>query len=281
MYGHRRDRSSLSTNCSHSSGHSRVLPFATAPTLRKPSLCAPRMEAIAETPSAPKMYISSNRRFAVAQPRRVITQPGCTKPQSASIRINTLLGAGDRTFRARPIIGLGVTLNPADTLVRLRPKRSDARLTSPVVETCRSSVLLSEAFSRSSPALDSLASLSDVGSPRYRDPQMVPTAAARSLATASMSEHQKKQQLAALSWLSSSSDKSSFSSAASEAQVPDSSYSMLTRSICTNDRRKPVLLSCLLCFGLVKVSLGHTHSMSCPGCGTLLDISKQSPLDCV
>ncbi|KAJ1752749.1 hypothetical protein LPJ79_001005 [Coemansia sp. RSA 1821] len=221
------------------------------------------MESIAETPSASKMYISSNRRFAVAQPRRVITQPEYTKRQSASIRINTLLGASDRTLRARPIIGLGVTLNPADTLVRLRPKRPDRLLTSPVMETCRSSVVLSEAFSRSSPALDSLASLSDVGSPRYRDPQMVPTVAARTLAKACASE----QQQAALSWLSSSSDKSS-SSSTSEAQAPDRSYSLLTRSICSNAKRGhcgPVLLSCLLCFEQVKVSLKHTHSMDCPG----------------
>ncbi|KAJ2850632.1 hypothetical protein IWW36_001743 [Coemansia brasiliensis] len=293
MHGHRRERSSLSTNCSQSSGHSRVLPFATAHTLRPE---APRssyrvqpkiMEAIAETPSS-KMYISANRRFAVAQPRRVITQPESTmrqpaigKRQSASIRINTLLGAqgSDRALRAagpraRPIIGLGLTLNPADTLVRLQPKRSatDTRVESQlacvakspsIMEACRSSVVLSEAFSRQSPALaeDSFASLADACSPRHNDPQMVPmTVAARAYANICSSE----QQQAALSWLSSSSDKSSASPATNhdEAQVPAScSFSMLSRSICADaqhSRCDPIHFCCLLCFeqsmpGLLRV----------------------------
>ncbi|KAJ2826490.1 hypothetical protein IWW50_002333, partial [Coemansia erecta] len=216
MYGHRRERSSLSTNCSQSSGHSRVLPFATA----RPLQTTNPLKAIAETPTTEptNVYISENRRFAVAQPRRVITQPATfadprtgyratNKRHSASINISTLLGpmTAKHAVRARPIIGLGLTLNPADTLVKLQPRRSvnhtkpssevgrsPLLLTTPRKNTMmrsprtaansRSSIVLNEAFSYASPMLESCVSLNDLGSPRDADPQMVPLRQVRSSA---------------------------------------------------------------------------------------------------
>ncbi|KAJ2500032.1 hypothetical protein GGH96_003070 [Coemansia sp. RSA 1972] len=161
MYGHRRERSSLSTNCSQSSGHSRVLPFATARTR-----AAGHMEAIAETPD---------------------TQ--------------------------MPIIGLGLTLNPADALVRIQSRRS---IHSVKAESTRSSVVLSEAFSYASPALESCVSLADL-SPRYTDPQFVHTRSVKRT-------HMQSEQMAKDSWQSSPEHSSPVSSRTlgSSPDSPDS-----------------------------------------------------------
>ncbi|KAJ1845953.1 hypothetical protein IWW55_005745 [Coemansia sp. RSA 2706] len=305
MHGHRRERSSLSTNCSQSSGHSRVLPFATAHALQPASRL--RMEAITEAPESPaKHYISGNRRFALAQPRRVITQPcavaaatrAAAKRHSAAIGIGALLGGdkGPKQVSVRPIIGLGLTLNPRDNLVRLQPRRSGAQMPAAVHSpecnaTARSSLVLSEAFA-ASPLLESCVSLADLCvSPR--DPQMVPLPRA-SVCT------QQRQQMAADSWLSSPADSEppdtdvvSTRSASSDACVPKSSSSALSApsesaiSIATSrpedpmdldHARVPETISCLLCFEQVKISINHTQYTSCPGCGTTLHLPR--PLGC-
>ncbi|KAJ2480616.1 hypothetical protein IWW56_002327 [Coemansia sp. RSA 2131] len=255
MYGHRRERSSLSTTCSQSSGHSRVLPFATARTLQAPG----HMEAIAETPDT-HMYISDNHRFALAQPRRVITQPATfghrvqPKRHSASIGISTLLTEKSRhATRVRPIIGLGLTLNPADALVRLQPRRSTHTHSA---ESSRSSIVLSEAFAYASPALESCASLADL-SPRYTDPQIVHTCNVK------RNVCKQSEQMAVASWQSSPDDSES------EARVPSVRSEPSSREL--SRKRGPTSVCCLLCFEHVRVA-PHSKSTKCPACNSTLRI---------
>ncbi|KAJ2853382.1 hypothetical protein J3B02_003168, partial [Coemansia erecta] len=192
MFKHRRD-SSLSTSASISSDHTRVLPFATA-AFASHRLQPISIKGIPETPvaeeepnslcsSPPRIRIggqakslengdlyypaSGHPRFALAQPRRVVTvngpaampaaaktlllsdvepkatgmgsRPQCarTKRRSVAIGISSMLPSGTAAAvnnsssvssgagglsgaRPRPIIGLGLTLNPADTLVTLQ-----------------------------------------------------------------------------------------------------------------------------------------------------------------
>ncbi|PIA15762.1 hypothetical protein COEREDRAFT_9003 [Coemansia reversa NRRL 1564] len=251
-FRHKRD-SSLSTNCSIISGQSRVLPFATTSTLRPVSSQSTNssitrkfgcktMAAISEVSSdrelsatttikteansfknTKNMYFVDNPRFAMARPRRVVTQLAPEKNitgirdrsrSSTAISIGSILGESNRStqlkgMRARPIIGLGLTLNPADTLVRLQPRRSATQpeadtiamlphsLTSNLLDafdsidaapsltkddvsaTARSSVVLSEAFSYKSPMLESCVSLVDLASPRNTDPQLIVSKPAR------------------------------------------------------------------------------------------------------
>ncbi|KAJ1881762.1 hypothetical protein H4R99_000978 [Coemansia sp. RSA 1722] len=188
VYKHRRD-SSLSTSASISSNHTRVLPFAAFGTHnnRLQPISPIQITSIPETHneetshSSPRVCInngqakilennrlyyqaSGHSRFALAQPRRVVTVNGpatktllladieprevtadkrtgsCArgKRRSAAIGISTILpngtgaavsntsvassNGGLSSTRARPIIGLGLTLNPADTLVTLQTR---------------------------------------------------------------------------------------------------------------------------------------------------------------
>ncbi|KAJ2146478.1 hypothetical protein IW136_000554 [Coemansia sp. RSA 678] len=252
MYGHRRERSSLSTNCSQSSGHSRVLPFATARTRD-----IGHMESIAETPDT-QMYISDNHRFALAQPRRVITQPTKfghrmqpNKRHSASIGISTLLTekSSRHGTRVRPIIGLGLTLNPADALVRIQSRRSITTTRIAQSESTRSSVVLSEAFSYASPALESCVSLTDL-SP-YTDPQFVHTRSVKRT-------HAQSEQMAKDSW------QSSPDSVESEA-VP----SIRSEPSSHEPSRTCLSVCCLLCFEQTRIA-PHSRNTKCPACNSRL-----------
>ncbi|KAJ2803074.1 hypothetical protein H4R20_003031, partial [Coemansia guatemalensis] len=226
-------------------------------------------ESVAANPK--KMYFVDNPRFAMARPRRVVTQlaqgqsiPGIRdrSRSSTAISIGAILGDASKTaqkgMRARPIIGLGLTLNPADTLVRLQPRRSatqpeadtiaklphslgsssldafDAVDSAPtttkdgVSATARSSVVLSEAFSYKSPMLESCVSLADFASPRNSDPQLIdskPSQAPMASALSTEDAVAAQAQASIESWISSpeSSNHSSVSStqeSRADSQVP-------------------------------------------------------------
>ncbi|KAJ2695822.1 hypothetical protein H4R19_005805 [Coemansia spiralis] len=261
------------------------------------------MAAIAEAaaedadPTPRKVYFD-NPRFALAQPRRVATFNACVGAQRAgtAIRISAILGAGGRqsTVRARPIIGLGVTLNPSDSLVRLQPRRSatqpttdadrvarglaDAEwaqasrvthvagkaaviLRSPLPSTSppasRISMVLSDAFAGDAQMLRSSISLPGLArSPRNTDPQLVPVHVALPARAASPTSR-----IAAPDnpLLTTTHD-------ADEARVPEATRQPSPGPAAR--RAPPRLICCLLCFEQVRVGPRCRGRTRCPGCGT-------------
>ncbi|KAJ1987842.1 hypothetical protein GGI25_005556 [Coemansia spiralis] len=394
---HRRE-SSLSTSASTSSGHSRVLPFATATTLLRiapQSTGTQGMAAIAEHPwladkkdsahvraqtlrkltrpkaltmpsdrtevSPPTITINGavqssasgqpyypalgHPRFALAQPRRVITVNGAIagslhdivdtqkraqvpaqkpKPPSSavggrntsakrstisakrstisakrsSISLSSMLPAGGdgrrhinastsslgngstSSLTRRPIIGLGLTLNPADALVTLQPRRapkqpkalSPVRSSSctdavtgqhekrdlawsplpstqnPVAIKHQSELLLDDAFKRTS--FESLSS--SHGSSITGDPRLV---------SLSNSEQAMPDTPAA------------DNSIAAVSTELGSCSGLLSEPTCA----APVEVTCVLCFERVLVSGKRSHTMRCPGCATSLERPRPRP----
>ncbi|KAJ2488092.1 hypothetical protein IWW37_005005 [Coemansia sp. RSA 2050] len=303
---HRRE-SSLSTNTSScSSQTTRVLPFATAFTTR----------------GAQPLYMPSGqapRRFAVARPRRVVTDssggvkasalqpprlPVNGRRHSAAIGIGGLLPAASGS-RTRAIIGLGLTLNPADAVVRLQPRhaaqssaqaatrslgsikqRQEAQLSSPAIKATepKEPKDLSPGLSLFASPQPSLApsAESHSHSPRNSDPQPVslqPTRGAPS----------RCQDAPVAEWIATPSPPSCPTPCVAEVpSVEDlQSFVSCTSSVSPEQPRLPQTpvtgavsdITCLMCFERVLITTGRTrgHAMRCPSCYGSLSVGRLAP----
>ncbi|KAJ2732982.1 hypothetical protein IW152_003389 [Coemansia sp. BCRC 34962] len=305
---HRRE-SSLSTNTSScSSQTTRVLPFATAFTTR----------------GAQPLYMPSGqapRRFAVARPRRVVTDssggvkasalqpprlPVNGRRHSAAIGIGGLLPAASGS-RTRAIIGLGLTLNPADAVVRLQPRhaaqssaqaatrslgsikqRQEAQLSSPAIKATepKEPKDLSPGLSLFASPQPSLApsAESHSHSPRNSDPQPVslqPTRGAPS----------RCQDAPVAEWIATPSPPSCPTPCVAEVpSVEDlQSFVSCTSSVSPEQPRLPQTpvtgavsdITCLMCFERVLITTGRTrgHAMRCPSCYGSLSVGRLALTD--
>ncbi|KAJ2802265.1 hypothetical protein H4R21_002485 [Coemansia helicoidea] len=321
-YSHQRE-STLSTTCSSTSGSSRVLPFATTRAL--PAACA--MAAIAEAAAedgdaVPSKVCFDNPRFALAQPRRVATfNAGEAAARSGvAIRISSILGerGGGRlgVARGRPIIGLGVTLNPSDALVRLQPRRSATQPTAdpacvvrglaeagwapgsairakraaglagaiprspPAANSplaSRSSIVLSDAFASGGQLLRSSASLPGLAqSPLNADPLLVPLRAVPPPPSAHPPSVANLD--ASIAMLDCPVPRASHD--ADEARAPVAAPlgpPLLPPPGPAARRPPPREICCMLCFERVKIGPRSRGRTRCPGCGTGLAGAVRRP----
>ncbi|KAJ1819101.1 hypothetical protein LPJ60_003959 [Coemansia sp. RSA 2675] len=294
---HRRE-SSLSTNTSScSSQTTRVLPFATAFTTRA---AQPLYMPTAQAP----------RRFAVARPRRVVTdssggvkastlQPpriaAKGRRHSAAIGIGGLLPAASGS-RTRVIIGLGLTLNPADAVVRLQPRhaaqpsaqtvtrslgsikqRQEARPSPPAIKVAEVEEPkdLSPGLSLFASPQPSLAPSveSHSHSPRTSDPQPVVLPPARGVPS-------RGQDASVAGWIATPSPPTCVAEVASVEDLR--SFVSCTSSVSPEQPRLPQTpvtgavsdLTCLMCFERVLIATGRSrgHAMRCPSCHGSLSI---------
>ncbi|KAJ2834161.1 hypothetical protein GGI24_000528 [Coemansia furcata] len=264
---HRRE-SSVSTNTSSCSSQTRVLPFATA---RAPQALGP------------------SSRYAMARPRRVVTDNGkihdpkraAPPPRIAGRRHSAAIGTllpvvgGSRT---RAIIGLGLTLNPADAVVRLQPRNAattrsqsikqrqpaaaEPEIKAPEIKVAKVPVAdLSPGLSLFASPRASLASSSSspasLHSLRTGDPQPV---------TLPLGREAGQKEAVAAAEVASVEDLRSFVSCTSGVSpalphVPQTPVTGAVRDI-----------TCVLCFERVMVTSGgrRGHAMRCPSCFGML-----------
>lgn len=304
---HKRD-SSQCTNMSSSSitsGQSRVLPFAKAFAT---SNILPAVEEEAKAEQSTKrrdMYIppsstGSYQRFALAQPRRVITPTYPTtnsQQQQQQLPLKRRLPAGRKgtaigigtlmspPCRSTPKIGLGVTMHPANTMVKLQPRRTVAEpVSSPLTNETEDDTACSIRQILSSPVLspttsdsndsndsndssssthepispppdmqrsitnDTCISLVPIGDPTLQNPPE--SASRRPDITADNNAHMS----ILARW------KSEDSILASQTTAPASSVKQLSL--------RPKLVTCLLCFE--QVFVGEKTPPACPSCNTIL-----------
>ncbi|KAJ2509348.1 hypothetical protein IWW47_000046 [Coemansia sp. RSA 2052] len=290
----------------------RVLPFATAFAARGP-LPPPLTTTQQQEKHQPRaMYMAAgqaSRRFAVARPRRVVTDNGGakvtgTRPQRPhggggrrhSAAIGLVPAGGART---RAIIGLGLTLNPADAVVKLQPRhatqtaqtgtrsvgsikqraavhRSPEAIAEPEKEAKEEEEKEGRGLSPglslfASPQPSLVASSEESQSPRTSDPQLVAVHSIRQQAVVD-----KAEDMAVIDgWMATPSPPQSSSMQSASADEfsscmasPSPSPSAVPRVPQTPRTSVATEITCLLCFERVLAAASRTrgHAMRCPSC---------------
>ncbi|KAJ2009703.1 hypothetical protein GGI04_000193 [Coemansia thaxteri] len=227
LRNHRRE-SSISTSASSSSSHTRVL------------ACAP----------------ATRPRFAVVAARRV--GAGTRAVGRPPLSLAALLPP---TARARPIIGLGVTLNPADAVVRLQPRHA----TQPLGSLPSRPPPVPRSVSCSRAACEPPPPSPD---PRFADPlpvPLLPPSAAKP----------RRVPAAPAQWLEPPAALSPAEPAPADPPLPPQPTEpppAKTLERPAPPARATAEVTCLLCFERVLVARRRGHALRCPSCLNALNL---------
>ncbi|KAJ2470115.1 hypothetical protein GGI02_003141, partial [Coemansia sp. RSA 2322] len=227
LRNHRRE-SSISTSASSSSSHTRVL------------ACAP----------------ATRPRFAVVAARRV--GAGTRAAGRPPLSLAALLPP---TARARPIIGLGVTLNPADAVVRLQPRHA----TQPLGSLPSRPPPVPRSVSCSRAACEPPPPSPD---PRFADPlpvPLLPPSAAKP----------RRVPAAPAQWLEPPAALSPAEPAPADPPLPPQPTEpppAKTLERPAPPARATAEVTCLLCFERVLVARRRGHALRCPSCLNALNL---------